>query len=53
MDKIKKGLEAVAIHSHRLFFAENVGRYTAEFIGTTEARNLLFGDASVDWRTQA
>jgi len=46
----RKETLAIAIYSHRLFFASNVERYTAEFIGTTEARNLLFGDASVDWK---
>ena len=50
---IPKEILVVAIYSHRLSFAGNVERYIAEFIGTTEARNILFGDASVDWRTQA
>ena len=31
-----------------LFFAVNAGRYIAEFIGTTEERNQLYGDVSTD-----
>jgi hypothetical protein len=48
----RKEISVVAIHSHRLFSAGNVERYTAEFIGTTVARNQLYGDVSVDLRTQ-
>lgn len=37
----------------QIVFCGDVEKYIEEFIGTTVARNLLFGDASVDWRTQA
>lgn len=50
---VRKEILVAGIHSHRLFFAGNVERYIAEFVGKTGAKNLLLGDASADWITQA
>lgn len=48
---VRKETLAVAIRSHKLFSAGNVERFIEEFIGTIVKRNLLFRDASIDWRT--
>ena len=42
---VAKEFIAQGMHYQELSFVVNVGRYIAGFIGTTEERNQLFGDA--------
>jgi hypothetical protein len=40
-------------HYQALSFEVSAGRYIAEFIGTTEERNQLYGDALIGLRKKA
>src|SRR5665647_2450712 len=47
---VAREFTAQGMHYQALSFAMSAGRYIAEFIGTTEARNRLCGDALIAWR---
>jgi hypothetical protein len=44
---VAREFTAQGMHYQALSFAVSTGRYIAEFIGTTEARNQLSGDALI------